>query len=254
MLRDVLGREFHFESPPGCVVSLVPSVTETLFDAGAGDAIAGRTDYCIFPEDRVGAVESIGGTKNPDVAAIRRLAPDLVYANLEENLERHVREIEEFAPVFVSEPKTIDDVDQLLVGIGEIHHLQRACATLIEAIERERHTPPRARFTFACAIWKKPWMWCGGDTYVSSLVTAAGGSNVLEQERRYPSIAPDEVIARKPDVVFLPDEPFAFTEREADELRLLGAKQVIGPFHGHLFTWHGSRTALGLRFLHELPL
>ena len=91
-------------------------------------------------------------------------------------------------------------------------------------------------------------MWCGGDTYVSHLVEAAGGTNVLRDQKRYPSIDVHEIDA---DVIFLPDEPYLFTHEDA---QLITNAHVIGPFPGHLFTWHGSRTILGLRFLRELAI
>ena len=72
---------------PRRVVSLVPSLTETLFALGAGDAVVGITDFCIFPPDL--EVPRVGGTKNPRIDEIRALAPDLVYMNIEENLRRH---------------------------------------------------------------------------------------------------------------------------------------------------------------------
>lgn len=223
-------------------MSLIPSLTETLFDLGAGDAVAGITDFCIFPEglDR----PRVGGTKNPHVDQIRALAPDLVYVNLEENLERHAKQIEAFAPVFVTAPKTVDDVAELITTLGAIHgHMDRADA-LNEALTSERGVV--AAFTFAVPIWKKPWMWCGGDTYVSNLVESIGGHNVLRDRERYPSLSLDEVLAHKPDIVFLPDEPYEFTSADAEEIH---GSRVVGPFPGHLFTWHGTRTILGLRFL-----
>ena len=106
---------------------------------------------------------------------------------------------------------------------------------------------PKRSFTFACAIWKKPWMWCGGDTYVSSLIECAGGRNVLRDEKRYPTRDPQDIDA---DVIFLPDEPYAFTE---DDAKGFGTR-VVGPLPGHLLTWHGTRTRLGLRFLRQLRL
>ena len=90
-------------------------------------------------------------------------------------------------------------------------------------------------------------MWCGGDTYVSHLVESAGGRNLLRDRQRYPTMPLDEVLALKPDVVFLPDEPYAFKQEDADSI---GAN-VIGPFPGHLFTWHGVRTIDGLKFLRQ---
>lgn len=245
MIRDLRGRTFEFEYPPKRVVSLVPSLTESLFDLGSGDSVVGITDFCIFPEklDR----PRLGGTKNPRVDAIRALKPDLVYMNLEENLERHAKAIEEFAPVFVTEPKTLPDVRDLITTLGEIHDRRTQAADFVRRLDGQLASMPRRDFTFACPIWKQPWMWCGGDTYVSHLVESVGGRNVFASESRYPVRDPKTVAA---DVVFLPDEPYAFTAQDAQDF----SGRVIGPFPGHLFTWHGTRTLLGLRLLRDLFL
>jgi ABC-type Fe3+-hydroxamate transport system substrate-binding protein len=203
------------------VVSLVPSLTETVFALGAGDAVVGITDFCIFPEgiDR----PRVGGTKTPHIARIRQLAP--------------------FARVVATEPKTIDDVAKLIEMLGAIHGCEQRAGELIQQLTANGER--RTDFSFVVPIWKKPWMWCGGDTYVSNLVESVGGRNLLRDRQRYPSIELNEVLALKPDVVFLPDEPYAFTEADADAIDV----RVIGPFPGHLFTWHGVRTIEGLRFL-----
>lgn len=243
---DVRGRAFDFGSPPERVVSLVPSLTETLFDLGAGDAVVGITDFCIFPPDL--PLPRLGGTKNPRVEDVRALAPDLVHMNLEENLRRHAEAIEAFAPVFVSEPKSVADVAALIGQLGELHGRQVKATELMARLTAELARMPRRSFTFACPIWKNPWMWCGGDTYVSRLVEAAGGVNVLRNQDRYPHVPLEEVMSSRPEVVFLPDEPYVFTGEDAAALE---GTRVIGPFPGHLFTWHGTRTSLGLGFLRE---
>jgi ABC-type Fe3+-hydroxamate transport system substrate-binding protein len=231
--------------PPKRVVSLVPSLTETLFDIGAGNAVAGITDFCIFPPNL--DLPRVGGTKNPRVEQIRALKPDLVHMNFEENLERHARAIEEFAPVFMTEPKTVADVQTLIVTLGEMHDAMHGASEFVKKIESELASMPRRDFTFACAIWKDPWMWCGGDTYVSNLIECAGGRNVFASEKRYPSHDPNDVDA---DVIFLPDEPYLFTAEDGKRFKA----RVVGPLPGHLLTWHGTRTVLGLRFLRELRL
>lgn len=243
-MLDARGHTFHFPTAPQRVISLVPSLTETLFDLGAGDSVIAITDFCIFPPDL--DRPKIGGTKNPRVEEIRALSPDLVHMNLEENLRRHGDAIEELAPVFVTEPKSVDDVASLIAQLGEIHDRRDRAAELIDQLNAVRATLPQKPFTFAVPIWKNPWMWCGGDTYVSRLVETAGGTNVLAGRNRYPQSSVEEVMSLRPDVVFLPDEPYLFTAEDAKEI--VGAK-VIGPFPGHLFTWHGSRTIEGLRFL-----
>jgi ABC-type Fe3+-hydroxamate transport system substrate-binding protein len=245
-MHDILGRTFDFTTPPRRVISLVPSITETLFELGAGDDVVGITDFCIFPPNLT--LPRLGGTKNPRVEEIRALAPDLVYMNLEENLRRHGDAIETFARVFVTEPKSVDDVAALLEQLGAIHHRRERAAELVHALRAERAALPQREFSFTCPIWKDPWMWCGGDTYVSRLVESAGGKNVLGDRTRYPQIAIEDVLSLRPDIVFLPDEPYLFTHADAEAMR---GMRVIGPFPGHLFTWHGSRTIEGLRFLRD---
>ena len=243
--RDLLGREFDFPHPPRRIVSLVPSLTETLFELGTGEQVVGITDFCIFPLglDRT----RVGGTKTPSIARIRQLAPGIVYVNLEENLERHADEIAAFAPVFCTEPKSVDDVAALISLLGAIHRCEKRATELVALLAA--NPQPLAAFSFVVPIWKKPWMWCGGDTYVSNLVESVGGRNLLGDRTRYPSIDVQDVTALRPDVIFLPDEPYRFTEGDAEAIRETSAARIIGPFPGHLFTWHGTRTIEGLRFL-----
>jgi iron complex transport system substrate-binding protein len=139
-------------------------------------------------------------------------------------------------------------VEALIAQLGELHDRRERASELVALLREERAMLPKRTFTFACPIWKNPWMWCGGDTYVSRLVESAGGVNVLGDRTRYPQIAIEDVLALKPDVTFLPDEPYLFTEQDAQAIR---GTRVIGPSPGHLFTWHGSRTIEGLRFLRK---
>lgn len=250
MILDALGRRHELTRPPRRVVSLVPSLTETLFAIGAGEAVAGVTTFCIFPEEALAAVPRVGGTKNPRIDAIRALAPELVYVNVEENLPQHAEAIAEFAPVFATEPKTVDDAVALVRLLGRIHDVETRAESIAAAICAAKRSgiAAAAPFRFACAIWKDPWMWCGGDTYVSDLIASAGGTNVLGDAKRYPQRTLEDVLELAPAVIFLPDEPYPFTLADRDAVGARGAR-VIGPFPGHLFTWHGARTLEGLRFL-----
>ena len=244
-LRDILGHEFDFTTPPRRVVSLVPSLTESLFDLGAGASVVGITDWCIFPPGL--SLPRVGGTKNPRVEEIRALAPDLVYVNVEENLKRHADAMATFTPVFTTEPKSVDDVAALIGTLGIIHDRRDQAQALVTQLDEARFTT--SPFTFLVPIWKSPWMWCGGDTYVSSLVESTGGHNLLRGRERYPAMDLDCALALEPDILFLPDEPYAFTLEDAVAVRQSSNARTIGPFPGHLFTWHGTRTILGFRFL-----
>lgn len=247
---DVLGKELFLDRSFSRIVSLVPSLTETLFELGIGDRVVGVTDFCIFPEIPPG-IRRIGGTKNPDIETIRGLAPDLVYVNVEENLRRHAEAIEAFSSVFATEPQSVIQVRDLIGQLGRIHDREDRAGVWVSRLDSviAEVDEPRREFTFVCPIWKGPWMWCGGDTYVADLVSTAGGRNLIGDRERYPRMALDEVVALDPDVVFLPDEPYEFGESDAAELRDVFRGRVVGPFPGHLFTWHGTRTVAGLSFL-----
>ena len=76
------------------IISLVPSITETLFDFGLTDhEVIGRTKFCIHPKELVKNVEIIGGTKNLNISKIKSLSPDLIIANKEENDKAKVEEL-----------------------------------------------------------------------------------------------------------------------------------------------------------------
>ncbi len=248
-MLDAVGNEFTFDLPPRRVVSLVPSLTESLFALGAGGSVVGITDFCIFPEGL--SLPRLGGTKNPSIEAIRALEPDLVHLNLEENLQRHATQLQSFVRVFVSEPKTVRGTVQHLMDLGAIHHCSSAAEQAAAGIKNELARTAEQSFTFACAIWKNPWMWCGGDTYVSDLISSIGGRNVLADERRYPTVTLEAIRERSPHLVFLPDEPYVFNTTDTEHVSRTCNAKVIGPFQGHLATWHGTRTLLGLRFLRD---
>lgn len=252
---DATGVEHDTARPPERIVSLVPSLTETLFDLGLGDRVVGVTDFCIFPHDIPQSIPRLGGTKNPDLDSLEELAPDLVHMNVEENLPRHARRIAKRSRVFASEPRSVDDVCRLMRQLGSIHAVEGRASEWSDRIESMRASATGSSFSFVCAIWKDPWMWCGGDTYVSGLVETTGGRNLLHERERYPRIELEEIVEMRPDRIFLPDEPYVFNESDASRIQAiaLSGTRVIGPFPGHLFTWHGTRTVKGLEFLDSLP-
>ena len=106
---DSLGREVVLPRPPSRIVSLVPSITETLFELGLGPEIVGVTDYCVHPQSGVRAKARVGGTKNPRLDAIVALEPDLVIANREENRRRDVERLEaRRLQVFVTDARDVE--------------------------------------------------------------------------------------------------------------------------------------------------
>ena len=93
------------------VVSLCPSITETLVAIGGLRRLVAATRYCVRPKGMLWGLPRIGGTKDPDVARILALKPDLVFANQEENRIEDVRALQEAGvAVDVTFPRTVAEV------------------------------------------------------------------------------------------------------------------------------------------------
>jgi ABC-type hemin transport system substrate-binding protein len=251
------------DTPARRIVSLVPSLTEALFSLGLGGRLVGVTQWCVHPAEGVAALPKLGGTKDPDLAAILALEPDLVIANREENRRRDVEQLERSgAPVWVTYPRTVRDGAGLLRELAALGASAEAVRTVVEPVEaalREAAAhPPAQRTRVFCPIWKKPWMAVGGDTYGDDLLTLCGGANVFanHSKRRYPKVTTDEIVAAAPEVVLLPDEPYAFGPADAAELGALpipaAANARIHLIDGTLVSWYGPRIRQAIDTLRSL--
>jgi ABC-type hemin transport system substrate-binding protein len=260
----------------------VPSLTETLFELGLGARVVGVTDWCVHPAAEVAHLPKVGGTKNPSLARVLELRPDLVIANREENRERDVERLRAAGvPVWVTYPRTVADgvalVRELALLGAPAEHAQPLIRGLEAAVERARAAAPARPTRVFCPIWKRPWMAVGADTYADDLIALCGGQNVFGasfaqraqasrsepkaseghqvgerrpsrgRERRYPIVSDEEIAAARPEVILLPDEPYAFDTRDVAELAALATPAATaGRIHcidGTLISWYGPRIA-----------
>jgi len=234
------------------IACLVPSITELLFALDLGDAVVARTGFCVHPRDAVRSVPKIGGTKDPDVAHLRRLAPTHVIVNVDENRREVVDEIARFVPeVIVTHPLQPDDNRRLYALVGAVFGRESAAAALAArydaaraAVEGAAAGWPRERVLYL--IWRKPWMSVRADTYVGATLAMVGWDVVaLADPRRYPAVDADAAAWQDADRILLSTEPYAFTRRDVDALSLRHAK----PVHlvdGEWTSWYGSRAIGGL--------
>lgn len=278
--------ESPVKNPPARVVSLVPSVTESLFDLNLGNRLVGITDYCVYPEAGVVGLPRIGGTKNPDVDQIIALNPDLVIANQEENTRISVEMLQSAGiPVWVTFPRTVRDTLNLLWNIMYVFdetsmvprlRLIEQTVDWVEGISRANEEQPLRVFV---PIWLDPLMTFNADTYPHDLLRLCGGSNVFaervrryplkadlgqaeaddgqdDRDTRYPRVTLEEVEAAQPDVILLPSEPFHFTEEHYPLFQQLDVPAAwhhrIHLIDGSLVTWHGTRLAHALDTLPAL--
>jgi ABC-type Fe3+-hydroxamate transport system substrate-binding protein len=239
------------------IVSLCPSLTELVFDLGAGESLVGRTKFCIHPADRVGGVEKVGGTKNPKIERIVELAPDLILMNEEENRLEDADALRQAGlAVHASMPRTAVDTAAMVRSIGRAIQHSREAEAIAADIERRadrvrreavRHPPVR----YACLIWRDPIMTVSDDTFIAGLLSLAGGQNVFgARSDRYPEISAKELHDADPLRVLLPNEPFPFQGKHAEELANLAGlpRERFILADGELLSWHGSRTPRGIDY------
>ena len=211
------------------VVSLVPSVTETLRAWGV-EPIA-CTRFCEQPD-----LPHVGGTKDPDVAAITDLAPDLVVVDEEENRrEDH-------------DALAAAGLAMHVLAVRDLAHLDAQMAGLAEAVGAHwdplghiaEPEPHRRAFV---PIWRRPWMALGEPTYGSALLRVLGITNVAAADGAYPEVALEQVASRSCDLVVAPSEPYPFTERHRAELEAVAPVVFVD---GRDLLWWGTRTRAAL--------
>ncbi len=222
------------------IVSLVPSITETLRHWGH-DPIA-CTRFCEQPD-----LATVGGTKNPDLEAIAELGPDVVMFDREENRREDAEAIERLGiEVFVTDVRSLDDVRFELDRLADRLGLRSQTADWpdwgpIPAPRRRAFVP----------IWRRPWMTIGAATYGSSFLAVLGVENAYADlgGDAYPEVSLDEVRTRRVDIVLAPSEPYVFTPEHLAELSIVAPVVEID---GQDLFWWGSRTPAALDRLRSL--
>lgn len=229
-------------NPPNTIVSLVPSLTELLFDLGLEEKVIGRTRFCVHPEEKVKDVEIMGGTKNPRLDKIKGAKPDLVIANREENRKEDIESLQEDFRVHLTDINTIEDALLSIHEIGEICGVPDKAGELISAIRSEyENVPDEPPLTAAYMIWRDPWMSVGDNTYIHSVLTHWGFKNIFGNLTRYPKTTLNQIAEKNPDVILLSSEPYPFKEKHVDVVAGVCTESQVFRVDGEWFSWYGSR-------------
>lgn len=241
------------------IVSLVPSLTESLVAMGLRDDIVGCTKFCVEPPDLHRQCTLVGGTKDFDRSLILSLHPTHVLANQEENPREAVLDLATKVPTHISFPRAPEDVPSMLRDIGHFlscpeaaEHWALDIDAMIASLEPRRF---KAGPRFLYFIWRDPYMLAGVDTYISRLFACAGWQNAIMGLERYPTVRVSELSTLSPDLIILSSEPYPFRRRDAD--RLKGEWPSAPPIlkvDGRLLSWHGTQTLAALRWVADLDL
>lgn len=242
------------------IVSLVPSLTELLFDLGVSDRIVGRTAFCVHPAGRIKAVRSVGGTKMVNWTKLRRAAPTHILVNIDETPRALAEDLAaEGYAVVVTHPVDVADNLALYRLLGGIFGAGPATAALCTRFERAYAAAvsaaegrPRRRVLYL--IWHDSWMTVTPATYVSKMLALAGwDTQPPAAERRYPEVVLDEAMLSGVERVLFSSEPFPFTERHIEEFRTAHPRHANKALaiDAEMVSWYGSRAVAGLVYLAE---
>lgn len=253
---DQFGRKVNVPDDPQRIISLVPSQSEYLADLNLDHRVVGITRFCERPRDWFYKKARVGGTKDPDIERIAALKPDLILGNAEENTRKSILELERLFPVWLSDVKDLESNREMMLSIGEITHRRDLSGDWSKRIDHafsQEHLP-QTGLKVLYLIWRDPWMAAGKDTFINSMIEAAGFENVItDPDSRYPVVTEEQINAWSPDLIFLSTEPYPFkNEHETELTHLFGS-----PAHtvdGALFSWYGSRLVHSPAYFKSLQL
>lgn len=245
LFTDQLGNQLNLPVIPTRIISLVPSQTELLYDLGLDEEVIAITKFCIHPDTWFRNKTRIGGTKNLDLEKITELKPDLIIANKEENNYEQVKLLQQQFPVWISDVANIPGGLSMIQQIGAITGKTEKAQELTIEIEKKLGLLVQARSVKKTAviylIWKDPYMTIGGDTFIHSMIEAAGFDNLFAHSTRYPEITLDDIRQNNHAILLLSSEPYPFADKHISEFRSLGVNNPIHLVDGEMFSWYGSR-------------
>lgn len=222
------------------IVSLVPSITKTLFDFGlSAKEIAGRTKFCIHPAAAVYEIPVIGGTKNIHIEKIKALKPDLIIANKEENVKEQAEALMKDFNVWVTDIKNMEDNRQFITDLGSVLGKENRAAEFnseLDAIFEQPSVLPGKKAAYL--IWQNPLMTVGGDTFIHDILVRTGFENIFGHRTRYPEIGVQELAGA--EYILLSTEPYPFRDQHVKEFGKKFPESKITLADGEAFSWFGT--------------
>lgn len=251
---DDLKRKVVLAQPPNRIVSLCPSITETLYDLGLEDRIIGRTRFCIHPQEKVKQAERVGGTKEVKFDRLHRLKPDLIIGEKEENTPEMIAELEKHYPVYVVDVRDVNGGLQMIERLGDLTGSSAKAKEWVGSIffEKNKIQPLSKPLKVAYLIWKDPWMGVGKDTYIHSVLELMGWENVLTKlPGRYPELDLALLAEGVVDLVLLSSEPYPFRESHVGRIKDFLPHATVRLVDGEMFSWYGSRMKMAFPYLQK---
>ncbi|ALV63282.1 Vitamin B12 ABC transporter, B12-binding component BtuF [Thermococcus sp. 2319x1] len=204
---DFAGRKVTIEKEPQRIVSLAPSITETLYFIGALDKVVGVTKFDNYPENVQEGRTVVGGFSDPSIEVIASLNPDLIVGTSMHL--KYLEQLEKIAPVIIIDPKSIEEIYKAVELLGKVTNKEEKANEVvnnmqskIEEIRSKVKDAPRVKVFYI--VWSDPLMTAGNATFINDLIILAGGENIFGDTQGWPQVSVEEVLARNPEVIILP--------------------------------------------------
>lgn len=255
VFTDDTKTDIHLEGHPQRIISLCPSITETLIKLGLKDQLAGRTDYCYRPQGEADELEKIGGPKTIDMACVDKIKPELLIAAKEESTREQIEKLREKYPVFVFDVSTYAEALDMIIRLGEITGTQEKAIEMSDHIDKAFAGIPRLNqsLTFLYLVWKEPLMAAGKRTYINDILTSHGFVNCLHNFiQRYVTLNFEVFKMLQFDMAFLPSEPYKFDEDDKKDILAFFPQADVRIVDGEMFSWYGYRMIHAAEYLTEM--
>jgi len=240
LVTDETGRQVEVPAHPSRLVSLAPSITETLYALGLGSEIVGDTNYCDYPPE-ARQKPHVGAILNPSLEKIVDLKPDLVLGIAEGNRRETADQLARLGiPLYGFSDRNVEDVLRSVRDLGALlgraPEAQALAANLeqrLQNIEGRVAGQPRPRVLFV--TWYQPLITIGPQSFVADVIRRAGGASISDDlSGEWPRLSLEAVLARNPDVILLPRSE-SYSPSLDEFRRLPGWRDLPAVKAGHVY-------------------
>jgi iron complex transport system substrate-binding protein len=207
---DQTGRSVNIPDRPSRLVSLAPSITETLFALGRGKQLVGDTDYCDFPSEAK-QKPHVGSILNPNLERIVALHPDLVLGSPGANRRETADQLERLGiPVYGVKAQSVEETLHSVEDLGRVLGCELEAKSLVDGLRAriatvERRAAARRHPKVLFVVWYRPLTTAGPHSFIDDVIRRAGGIPVNEGlPGEWPRMSLEEALHRDPDVILFP--------------------------------------------------
>ena len=237
---DETGRQVEVPEHPQRIVSLAPSITETLYALGQQDKMVADTDYCDYPTAAT-QKPHIGAVLDPSIERIVALKPDLVIGSAEANRRETADQLAHLGiPLYGLSDKSVDDVLKSIRDLGALLDCESQANALASTLENrvqtvEHRVTETARPRVLFVTWYQPLITIGAHNFVADVIRRAGGQSISDDlPGEWPRLSLEAVLARHPDVILLPQSQ-TYTPSLDDLKRLPGWRDLAAVKSGRVY-------------------